>query len=56
MNMKNNEVEKLSAIQFFVDDIRDEMVNVIKDQPTKMVMIAYMRSWIDQLNTIKGII
>lgn len=49
-------VDKLEAIGFYVDDIKDEMINVIKEQPTKQIMVAYMQSWLDQLNTIKGII
>jgi hypothetical protein len=54
--MKTTNKEKLEAIEFYVDDIKEEITNVINENPTKQVMIAYMNSWRDQLNTIKGII
>ena len=48
--------EKLDGVSFFLDELDLEMRAVIKENPTKQVMLASMSAWLNYINTIKGIV
>ena len=49
-------IDKVEALNHFLDETNQEMSEVINENPTKVQMLAYIKSWQNTINTIKQVI